>query len=154
MLNVTLVLLAALFVALAVAVAAEAAVYGGVRERQCDATGHCVEVAIAVETNGASIRAVGNVRCLSASGTYACPAVYGGVVYLYRAVDNPYGSWFECGHDVFPTCGAIEHFSTYWVYNAPYLTQRYQARVTIGSVCDGFNLCASSFDLWSQAVYL
>src|SRR6266542_6555885 len=75
MLNVTLVLLAALFVALAVAVAAEAAVYGGVRERQCDATGHCVEVAIAVETNGASIRAVGNVRCLSASETYAYPAV-------------------------------------------------------------------------------
>src|SRR6266511_2871122 len=66
MLNVTLELLAALFVALAVAVAAEAAVYGGVRERQCDATGHCVEVAIAVETNGASIRAVGSGHLRSA----------------------------------------------------------------------------------------
>ncbi len=111
------------------------------RERQCDATGHCVEVAIAVETNGASIRAVGHVRCLA-----LCTSI--------GPWTTPYGSWFECGHDLFPTCGAIEHFSTYWVYNAPYLTQRYQARVTIGSVCDGFNLCASSFDLWSQAVYL
>jgi hypothetical protein len=131
---------------LAVATSANAALYAPVKEHHCDATGHCVDVSVAVETNGSYVRAVGNIRCLSASGTYPCFAVLNAYVYLEGNLGTQVG-FAGCS-----PCGTVDYFSTPWAHNPP-TSDAYYAYVH-AEAYNGFAYRPLYLDVWSGVVLL